>query len=224
MTHPAALRSSPWDSAVLGVQAYEITDPSREMLAEAARVPGHYTVRWNPLESKQPLHDYGFYYCDTLIEPYCVAKDFSAYDDVAVTISEQISLDALLDICHGAFGYGRFHRDFSVSRRNADMRYDNWLAQLYAEGMVYGLLYAGELVGFIAVQRNRLVLHAIAQSHRGRGFAKSLWSPVCRAVFDRGYDELVSSVSAANLAAVNLYASLGFRFRNPVDLYHRLTR
>ncbi len=31
-------------------------------------------------------------------------------------------------------------------------------------------------------------------------------------------------MSASNLAIVNLYASLGFRFRNPVDIYHRMVR
>jgi hypothetical protein len=53
--------------------------------------------------------------------------------------------------------------------------------------------------------------------------AKFLWTPVCQALFDAGASEIVSSISAANLAVVNLYSSLGFRFRNAVDIYHRLT-
>lgn len=224
MTLPPNIKSSPWDTAVFGIDTYEIKDLSPESLEVAVRVPGHYTVRAEPLRAKQLLHEYGFYYCDTLIEPYCKADRFLAYDSADVGITQDASLDKLLEICHGAFAHGRFHRDFNLPKEQADRRYDNWLAQLHGAGKVYGLLYRGEVVGFIAVESNRLVLHAVAESIRGRGLAKFLWTPVCRALFDYGYAELVSSVSASNLAVVNLYSTLGFRFRNPIDLYHRLTK
>lgn len=220
---PANVKLSPWDSAVFGMDAYEIIDPSLESMERAIRVSGHYTVRVDPLVSKQLLHEYGFYYCDTLIEPYCTAEKFIAFDTNAAGISRNVDMEHLLAICHGAFSHGRFHRDFNLPQVQADRRYDNWLAQLHDAGKVYGLLYQDELAGFIAVDGNRLVLHAIASSLRGRGLAKLLWTPVCRTLFQQGCKELVSSVSAANLAVVNLYATLGFRFRNPVDLYHRLT-
>lgn len=224
MTFPPAFKSTPWDSAALGVDTYEIADPSREMLEVAVRIPGHYTVRVGPLVSKQLLHEHGFYYCDTLIEPYCTAGRFLPFDEGAVGISRDTALEPLLAICHGAFSHGRFHRDFNLPKAQADQRYDNWLAQLHDAGKVYGLLYQGKLVGFIAVDSNRLILHAIAESLRGQGLAKFLWTPVCRTLFEQGCNDLVSSISAANLAVVNLYATLGFRFRNPVDLYHRLTK
>ena len=217
------LRKIPWDSAALGIDAYEIAVPSPEALQMATRVPGHYTVRLDPLASKQALHEHGFYYCDTLIEPFCLPDSFSGFDDPSARTSRDISLDLLLEICHGAFSHDRFHRDFSLSPHLADKRYDNWLSQFHGAGQVYGLLYREELAGFIAVDGNRLALHAVAPSHSKKGLAKFLWTPVCRHLFEQGHDEIVSSVSAGNLAVVNLYASLGFRFRNPVDLYHRLT-
>lgn len=224
MTLPPSFRPSPWDSSVFGVPAYEITDPSPGALATATRVPGHYTIRVDPLASTLALHEHGFYYCDTLIEPHCTAEHFLPFDDQEVSISKEVSLEALLAICHGAFAYGRFHRDFELPKEQAETRYANWLVQLHGDGSVYGLLYRRELAGFVAAQGNRLVLHAVASSLRGRGLAKFLWSPVCQDLFDQGCSELTSSVSAANLAVVNLYASLGFRFRDSVDLYHRLTR
>ena len=69
---------------------------------------------------------------------------------------------------------------------------------------------------------NKLVLHAVSEKFRGGGLAKYLWSVACKDLFGRGHQELTSSVSAANLPVVNLYASLGFRFRNSLDVYHRL--
>lgn len=223
MTLPTAFKRSPWDSAVFGVEAYEIAEPSREMLEMAERIAGHYTVRVDPLQPKGALQDAGFYYCDTLIEPHCPPEHFVAFDDAAAAVTRDVALEPLLKICHGAFSHGRFHRDHNLDPALADRRYDNWLAQLHAAGRVYGLLYGGEIAGFIAVDGGRLVLHAVAKALRGKGLAKYLWTPVCRELFGQGHRELTSSVSAANLAVVNLYAALGFRFRQPVDIYHRLT-
>jgi GNAT superfamily N-acetyltransferase len=215
---------SPWDSSVLGMDAWEISILSRQAIEIATKTPGHYTVRVNPLASKELLHENGFYYCDTLIEPYCPANRFSGFAHNSVTISQETTLEQLLAICHGAFSYGRFHRDFNLQCAQADIRYDNWLSKLYGADKVHGLLYCGELAGFIAVEKNCLALHAVAESLRGQGLAKYLWTPVCEALFKQGFNELFSSISTANLAVLNLYVSLGFRFRNPVDLYHRLTK
>jgi len=67
------------------------------------------------------------------------------------------------------------------------------------------------------------VLHAMTPAFRGRGLAKFLWTTVCDALFLQGHAELCSSVSAANIAVIRLYQSLGFRLRHPVDVYHRWT-
>jgi ribosomal protein S18 acetylase RimI-like enzyme len=214
----------PWDSAAFGICAYECDEVNPETLRAAAQAKGHYTVRIDPLASKQTLYDYGFYYCDTLIEPYCTVEDFVFFDLLDAQVSESVKLDSLLAICQGAFSHGRFHRDFNISQARANQRYNNWLAELHADGKVRGLTYQEQLAGFIAVDGSKLVLHALSESLRGLGLAKYLWTPVCRTLFEEGFEEVTSSVSATNLAVVNLYSRLGFRFRNPVDIYHRYTK
>lgn len=224
ITHVENFKTVPWDTAALGIPAYESLAFSPEVLKTATLFKGHYTVRVNPLVSKKLLNDHGFYYCDTLIEPYCPEERFIAFNGVGVSVTRSVALDSLLRICRGAFSYDRFHRDFNLTQAQADDRYNNWLAQLHTDGKVYGLIYCNELAGFIAVDGNKLVLHALAESMRGRGLAKLLWTPVCSTLFKEGYTELTSSISATNLAVMNLYARLGFIFRNPVDIYHRLTQ
>lgn len=219
-----ALTSTPWDTAAFGVPTYELPDASAESLRLAVQTPGHHTVRVAPLASKQLLHEHGFYYCDTLIEPCCVAGKLKALAHPEATISKNAGWEALHVICHGAFSHGRFHRDFNLDRTRADLRYDNWLKQLHEQHSVYGLLWRNELAGFIGHSGNKLVLHAVAEAYRGKGLAKYWWSAVCAELFGAGCEEVSSSISAANLAALNLYASLGFDFRNPVDVYHRLVK
>ena len=82
------------------------------------------------------------------------------------------------------------------------------------------VLYEGELAGFFCISENKLMLHAVLKKLQGKGLSKYFWSAVCRKLFQLGHKELTSSVSATNLPVVNLYASLGFRFRNTLDVYH----
>jgi hypothetical protein len=211
----------PWDCAALGCEAYELSSAAPEILA-LARGPGHYSVRLDPLADKRGLHEHGFYYCDTLIEPHCAVADFKPQPHPAAGVSRDVPLEPLLAICRGAFQQGRFHRDFNVARARADFRYENWLRTLHGAGKVYGLTWQDELAGFIAHEGGKLVLHALGERHRGRGLARHLWSAVCADLARQGAQELSSSISVGNLAALNLYASLGFRFRNALDLYHKV--
>lgn len=218
-----AIRRVEWDSLAFGRDCYEITAGDEAALRAAAAQPGHYAIKVDPLADKAALQHHGFYYVDTLIEPYCRREDFSGQRDARACCTQNEKLDDLLAICHGAFEHGRFHRDFNLSRAQADLRYDNWLRQVHAAGDAWGLRYENALAGFIAVMGNRLVLHAMAPVFRGRGLARFLWTAVCDALFAQGHAEVSSSISASNLAAVNLYQSLGFRLRHPLDVYHRWT-
>lgn len=216
------IRETPWDAAAFGMHTAEIVEYSDEALRHAAQIPGHYTIKVDPLADKRLLHEHGFYYCDTLIEPYCTAQRLKRVAHPDAKVSQHLEWAELLPICHGAFAHGRFHRDFNLDKARADLRYDNWLRQLYEKDVVYGLFWCDELAGFIAHTDNNLVLHAVAESHRGKGLAKYWWNAVSAELFAAGHVEVKSSISAANLAGLNLYASLGFSFRHPLDVYHRL--
>jgi L-amino acid N-acyltransferase YncA len=216
------IRPTPWDKVAFGIDCYELADSSPGLLKQALQAPGHYTVKVDPLASTLELHRHGFYYCDTLIEPWCTQQRLARFARDDIAIDSAPALDAVIEICHGAFVRGRFHRDFSLDPQRADARYDNWLRELHRDGKVYGLLYRGEPAGFIARAGDCLVLHAMGERHRGKGLAKYFWSALCVRLFAEGLREIRSSISATNLAALNLYATLGFHFRNPLDVYHRM--
>jgi ribosomal protein S18 acetylase RimI-like enzyme len=223
MADAKLIERTPWDCAALGGDAFELAHAGPEVM-ERVKAPGHYTVKVDPLASAEILHRNGFYYCDTLIEPYCRAGEIRNSPHPSAGFDRHPPLESLLATCRDAFRHGRFHRDFNVERRLADLRYENWLRALRAADKVYGLTWAGEFAGFIAHEGGKLVLHALDEHHRGRGIAGHLWSVVCADLARGGVEELSSSISAANIPALNLYVSLGFRFRNPVDIYHRVIR
>lgn len=216
------IKPTPWDTAAFGMPTWELTGYSESALQQVEKTPGHYTLKIDPLADKKLLHAYGFYYCDTLIEPHCDANRLHATQHPQATISKNIDAEQALAICHGAFAHGRFHRDFNLPKAVADVRYDQWVKQLLTAQQVYGLYLQGQLAGFIGHSGNCLVLHAVGEKYRGKGWSKYWWSGVCAEMLAAGHREVRSSVSASNLPVLNLYASLGFTFRNPQDIYHRM--
>jgi L-amino acid N-acyltransferase YncA len=222
MSPTLLIKATPWDTTAFGIPTWELLEYSEAALQQAVSNAGHYTLKVNPLADKRLLHEYGFYYCDSLIEPYCNAGRLFEVKHRDATISKEVDTEQVLKICHGAFTHGRFHRDFNLPKAAADLRYDNWLVQLLEAQHVYGLYWRDTLAGFIGYSGNTLVLHALAEEYRGRGLAKYWWSAVCSEFLTNGYEKVVSSISVSNLAVLNLYASLGFSFNNPQDIYHLL--
>lgn len=220
MSQALLIKATPWDNAAFGISTWELLEYSIAALQQASQTVGHHTLKVNPLENKRLLHEYGFYYCDTLIEPYCNRTRLCESQHPDATISKAIDTEQVMAICHSAFSHGRFHRDFNLSKVAADLRYDNWLKQLLELQQVYGLYWQDELAGFIGYRDNNLVLHAVSEKYRGKGLSKYWWSAVCNQLLADKHERVQSSISATNLAVLKLYASLGFSFTNPQDIYH----
>lgn len=216
------IKFTPWDARAFGVDTYELEDDQEPTLQETAEIPGHFTVKVDPLSSKKQLLDHGFYYCDTLLKPFCKQQNFRSFMDESISLTDGISVDELVSISSGSYQHGRFHRDFNVKKEWADRRYDRWLAQLYDENRVWGLLYDKELAGFFAYHDDQVLLQVLTDEFKGRGLSKYFWTTACQTLFARGYDEIQTSISACNLVMVNLVTALGFRFKEAVDVYHKL--
>jgi len=222
MSQTLLIEATPWDTATFGIPTWELLKYSEDAIQQALQNAGHYTLKVNPLADKKLLHEYGFYYCDSLIEPYCNAERLHVAKHHDATISREVDAEQVLVICHGAFIHGRFHRDFNLRKAIADLRYDKWLVQLIEAQHVYGLYWQDVLAGFIGYSGNKLLLHAVAEEYRGKALSKFWWSEVCSELFKNGHERIVSSISVTNIAVLNLYASLGFSFNKPQDIYHRL--
>lgn len=210
-----------WDTENFGFDCFELREASSEALAATNQTPGHYSIKVDPLSSKELLHAHGFYYCDTLMETYCDREGFVSHPHSDVALSQDYDFEELVDIVRGAFVHGRFHRDFRIDPKQADARYAHWLKSLHEQHAAFALLWQGKVIGFFAYSANRIALHAIHKDYRGKGLAKFFWSAACQELFRQGHAKLVSVISAANIPVLNLYISLGFRFRDPVDVYHK---
>jgi len=223
MIHHEYLKATPWDAKCLGIDTFEIIELNKDILESIGNKPGHYTVRIDPLaSSKQLLNQFGFYYCDTLIKAVILKKRYNHFDDNHVSLISTNDASICKKITLDSFQFDRFHRDFNIDRTKADLRYLNWIEELCSKHHTCLFCYNNETAGFIAYDKNRLILAAIAKPYRGRGLAKCFWSSICNKIFSDGYEEIFIDISSVNLPILNLYVSLGATFRNAVEVYHKI--
>ncbi|MGY0692056.1 GNAT family N-acetyltransferase [Virgibacillus sp. FSP13] len=216
------LRPTPWDKRNFSINTYEVMSLTEEALSETDQQEGHYTVKIDSLQSPEKLLNHGFYYMDTLIEPVCKHEKFMPFDRDGTSISKDYQAQDVFDIAGGAFVHGRFHRDFNIPSPLADLRYINWVKDLHEKEQIFGLFYEQELAGFYGYEDDKVLLLGIKKDFRNKGLAKAFTSKGCQEQFNLGHDTLRTSISAANVASLNLFYSLGFRLKHTVDVYHKL--
>ncbi|HET7628499.1 MAG TPA: GNAT family N-acetyltransferase [Bacillales bacterium] len=214
------IRPTPWDEKAFDIRTFVLDEASEETLRQTCE-PGHYTVKMDPLASKKAVVMHGFYYGDTLLKPVVSRSTFRPFKNDRCAVADMSNIAAAQQIAAAVYRHDRFHRDFNMSNSGADKRFANWLAQLHEEDTVWKLTHDESLAGFAGIQDDHIVLYGMRPSFQGRGFSKYFWSLICKKLFANGYGEVSTSISACNVAMVNLTASLGFRFREAVDVYHK---
>ncbi|MBM7661687.1 RimJ/RimL family protein N-acetyltransferase [Bacillus mesophilus] len=216
---------TPWDKKVFGMPTYEVQRYSEETLNQIKDYHGHFTLKVDPMVDKRLLHKHDFYYADTLLEPFCKRDHFVFHYNEHVKLNYKPPLNKLMEICMGGtFEHGRFHKDFFLSSSLGDQRYASWLEQLHSSGKAIALMFNDEIAGFFCSDNNKILLHALDEKFRGKGLAKYFWATAIEQMFQDGYHDVSSSVSASNIPVINLYISLGFKFNKVVEVYHKYTK
>ena len=216
------LQKTPWDKRTFQIDTYELQNTDESTLQQTDEIEGHFTVKVDPLADQQKLYDYGFYYVDSLIEPRCRKRDLRTFPHQEVQLASSFNREKILEIAESTFEHGRFHRDFNVPNRLADERYMRWVQDLIDEKCIYALLYEEKEVGFYGFKHDSVLLLSIHPDYQGFRLAKPFTSLCVEKQFGIGYEELKTSISAANVKSLNLFLQLGFTLRKTLDVYHKL--
>jgi len=216
------LKQTPWDKRTFKIETYELISSHEEALKESDKYEGHFTLKVDPLENPKKIIEHGFYYMDSLIEPVCKKEDFRFVEREGIEISQDYNKKEILKIAEEAFIHGRFHRDFHVPNKLADIRYMRWVEDLMEENNLFSLLFDGEIAGFYGFKKDKVLLLGIKKEFQGKGLAKPFTSMGCQKQFENGFSTLFTSISAANVASLNLFYSLGFKLKKTLDVYHKL--
>ena len=154
---------------------------------------------YHPSLSLQPAH---FPESELLIEPAMSAD-----------------LPEIEAIAGSAFGTGRYLLDWRLNPAHSHLRYRNWVRSSAASPnheVLKGSLH-DEIIGFFVIEKradNSVYWHltAMAKHRQGQGLGKKLWQAFAMRAWCDGTSRIETTISAHNLAVMNLYARLGFRF------------
>jgi GNAT superfamily N-acetyltransferase len=148
---------------------------------------------------------------------------------IEVRSARSDDLVAVEAIAATAFTTGRFLLDPRLPAELSHRRYASWVRSSFA-GTAQRVMVAelaGALVGFFIVEQQaegRVYWHltAIDPGWQGKGIGGSLWQTMLRRHAAEGATMVETTISAHNLAALNMYARLGFTFPSASVTLHRL--
>ena len=175
------------------------------------------------------LEGRGFRFVETILVPRLDGIRRYAVDNDGFRVSRagDADLAQLRQIADSSFASQRYHVDPRIDTRIADRRYVQWIDQSMAHPTqkLLKITSAEGVVGLFIVEHtgeHRAYWHltAMADGFRGRGLAKGVWRAVLAHHAAEGIDAVSTRIAAVNIAALNLYASLDFRFDQGEMTFH----
>lgn len=151
--------------------------------------------------------------------------------DVRWEAARPQDLPALAAVASAAFATGRWHVDPRIGAAASGQRYAHWVARSLAGGPQQVLLVrdgndgSGGVAGFFIVEDMAdgsayWHLTAVSPAHQGRGWGRRMWKAMVRRHAAAGRHSVRTTIAARNLAVVNLYAGLGWRFDDCQMTFH----
>jgi RimJ/RimL family protein N-acetyltransferase len=235
----------PWDTATFGFRVAEIRrfsagargdaravlEPFAAWCAERAVRLVSCRLDHDRLPESIALEEAGFRFIEMVHEP-CLEPigDIAAPGHpVAIERATASDLAAIEAIARDAFTTGRFALDPRLDPELSRRRYAGWVASSFAGSsqVVLKAILDEALVGFFIVEDRPPAgvywhLTAIAPAWQGRGIGRSVWEAMLRRHRAGGVTSVRTTISAHNVAVMNLYARLGFRFEAPKMTFHWL--
>ncbi|MGE5417216.1 MAG: GNAT family N-acetyltransferase [Acidobacteriota bacterium] len=233
--------TTPWDSRALKLNTAAVYNINYESRLEELLALIDQHNRENNIQLTYFRHDAN----DQLLKKIAVAhgfmitemsliafhNDISSFTntdpDLVITPLLKSDNDGLAEvqrITNEVFGHGRFHEDPHLDISLARKRFEYWIDDLTDSAMLHTYRENGRILGFFSFKNADGVidipLNGIAASIKGRG--RSLMAATMRYIFDKtGVGSIKIQVSGANMAALNMYARMGFGFTQPTFGYHK---
>jgi RimJ/RimL family protein N-acetyltransferase len=135
--------------------------------------------------------------------------------------------ESLSALAERTFRIGRFHQDPRVESVAADRRYGQWMWRAFDDErqQVLKCVRHGEVIGFFVVEAPNATerfwsLVGLAPEYTGRGLGYETWIAMLRHHQAEGIKRIATRISSHNIAIMNLYVKLRFRFAEPEITLH----
>jgi ribosomal protein S18 acetylase RimI-like enzyme len=194
----------------------------------------------------QLLETHGFYFVESTLRPTASLTSCEALDRFAaepssvlprryaesdlalrnVSPSDGEAAAAIRSIAGQSFVDDRFHADHNCPPGAADRRYRLWVDDLLADGAVRFQVLAlrASPIAFMASRDSDLLLAGFERRYANAGLGEFFWLLVLSRLRADGVTRVRTRISVNNGAALNLYARLNFRLRDPESTFHLWAR
>jgi GNAT superfamily N-acetyltransferase len=234
----------PWDTAIFGFGVGQIT----RIAVREARSAGQEFDRFSEWVDRQRLslvscrlpHDAlvesmflearGFRFVEMTLHPYLAdVQCASPPDDPLVAMAaDAADLPVLEAIADTAFTHERIYMDPRLGPELSDRRYRSWIRTSLLEPRpaerVVKFLSDGQVAGFFVEETlddcRYWRLTALAQTFRGGGFGRRVWTTAILKAKADGVRQIRTTIAARNSRVMGLYGRLGFRFEPPNMTLH----
>ena len=234
----------PWDTNIFGRTVAEIT---HFRLIDEIRAVQDFTYfeewccsndvalcscRINHAELKESifLENMNFRFIELNYRPYLYNLQNVNIEEYNVHVEEAETGDKemLADMAYRVYKHGRFQKDPRLMRELGDIRYRQWMLNSFDNPWQRTIKAKldDEVVAFFVIENPKpghcfWSLVGMAPGFEGQGLGKKISKSMLRQHQRDGIDNITTSISSQNLAALNLYVCLGFRFPVPQMIFHR---
>lgn len=235
-------RVIPWDTALLGFPVGQIDHlkikgdiPPMDALSDfRAWRDGHglrmlsYRTNHDDLTETMFLESHGFCFVEMVFQVVMTRINVTSDSEIIMLrFAVESDLDAIQSIAKNAFSTGRFNIDPRLGERLGGLRYAGWILNSFSnpKHQIIKACIDDKIVGFFIVEntgQGMIYWHltAIAPEWQGQGVGYRVWQAMMIRHHKEGIKEIKTTISARNIAVINLYAKLGFRFESPMMTFH----
>lgn len=155
--------------------------------------------------------------------------------ELEITADKLLNVEAINDndrerlngIAESIFTFGRFHNDPELGPALGNLRYSRWIRNSLNDSslMTYKIESDSQMVAFFVSEEGADAsiywwLNGMLPEFAGKGLGKNVWTAMMAHHSKNGMARVHTSISSHNTPILNLYASLGFRFPEPLATLH----
>jgi len=236
-------RFVPWDTEVYGfpvaqVENFKLFDTVaalrdyvqfRQWLCDNSIKIVSCRLPHNCLRESIFLESKGFRFIEMVLHPRIekLQRIEIPQDDLKICPALASDITTLRAIAEKAFHHERYHVDPRLDPRFADMRYGRWVQSSvnHSYQCLLKVMLDENIIALFIIENgheNAVYWHltAIAPGWQGRGCGKRIWRAMLHYHKGEGKDSVTTTISARNVAVLNLYSKLDFRFLPPEMTFH----
>jgi len=233
----------PWDTEIFGfpvaqIHQVEVADflsaideyrkfqewlDSHEIRVVSCRLPHNRLPESIFLESK------GFRFVEMVLHPKIERLGCLdiPQDHLVITPALDFDIPAIQDIAERAFKHERYHIDPRLDPKLGSIRYGCWVKNSlhHPSQRLLKIMDGEHIIALFIVESkgNKSIywhLTAISPLWQGRGYGQRVWRAMLLYHQQEGRDCVITTISARNVAVLNLYVKLDFRFLPPEMTFH----